>query len=124
MATYLTKLMRSIDADHLRRAFFGALREEILTATRLTPRRPIGGAVSAMTFMGIGAATALGVVAFVPAARRVFLDTSEQANGKLRAAVSSGAKGAAPKRQLGRSSASSKSSAGRNGRMRRASAHA
>ena len=70
MANYLTKLMRSVDRDRMRRAFFGALREELLTAARLTPRRPMRGAASAMTFMGIGAATALGVVAFVPAARR------------------------------------------------------
>ena len=122
MANYLTKLMGSLDSDRMRRAFFGALREELLTAMRLAPRRPLGGTVSAMTYMGIGAATALGVVTFVPAARRAFIDTSEQASSKLRAAVTSGTRGATPRRQLGRSSASHKSSA-RNGRMRRA-AHA
>ena len=81
------------------------------------------GAASAMTFMGIGAATALGVVAFVPAARRAFIDSSEQASHKLRSAVASSARGTPARRQLGRSSASSKST-GRNGRTRRSVQHA
>lgn len=123
MGNYMTKLMRSIDRDRMRRAFFGALREELLTAARLTPRRPMRGAASAMTYMGIGAATALGVVAFVPAARRVFIDSSEQASNKLRSAVASSTRATAARRQLGKSSASHKS-AGRNGRMRRSAQHA
>jgi hypothetical protein len=127
MSNYLGKLMRSVDGDHLRRAFFGALREELLSAARLAPKRPVGRAMTAFAFMGIGAAAALTVIAFVPAARASWLESSSSAAGglkrvtngagsKLRSAVGQTNHKAQPaRRNVARN---------RNGRVRRADQHA